>query len=54
VLDVDSRRLDVEVPEDELARRRDGWKAKESKYPRGALAKYARLVTSASQGAVCD
>jgi dihydroxy-acid dehydratase len=54
VLDVDSRRLDVEVAVEEMARRRDGWKPKESRYPRGALAKYARLVSSASQGAVCD
>jgi dihydroxy-acid dehydratase len=54
VLDVDSRVLDVEVPDDEMARRRDGWKPKEPKYTRGALAKYARLVGSASQGAVCD
>jgi dihydroxy-acid dehydratase len=54
VLDVDTRRLDVEVAEDELARRRDGWKAPEPRYMRGALAKYARLVTSASRGAVCD
>lgn len=54
VLDVDSRRLDIEVPEEEMARRRDGWKPKESRYARGALAKYARMVSSASQGAVCD
>ncbi len=54
VLDVDSRRLDLEVPDEELARRRDGWKPKEALYTRGALAKYARLVSSASQGAVCD
>jgi dihydroxy-acid dehydratase len=53
VLDVDARRLDLDVPEDELARRRDGWKAKEPKFTKGALAKYARLVSSASQGAVC-
>jgi len=54
LLDVDSRRLELEVPEEELARRRDEWKPKESRYARGALAKYARLVSSASQGAVCD
>jgi dihydroxy-acid dehydratase len=54
VLDVDLRRLDLEVSQEELARRRDGWKPKESGYTRGALGKYARLVSSASQGAVCD
>ena len=53
VLDVDARRLDLEVPEAELARRRDGWKAPAPRYERGALAKYARLVSSAAQGAVC-
>jgi dihydroxy-acid dehydratase len=54
VLDVDSRRLDIEVSEEDLAKRRKGWKQKEPRYPRGALAKYARLVSSASEGAVCD
>jgi dihydroxy-acid dehydratase len=53
-LDVDARRLDVEVSEEELAKRRQGWKPKEPRYARGALAKYARLVSSASEGAVCD
>ena len=52
-LDVDGRRLDVEVSEDDLAKRRENWKAPEPRYERGALAKYARLVSSASRGAVC-
>ena len=52
-LDVDGRRLDVEVSEDDLATRRENWKAPEPRYERGALAKYARLVSSASRGAVC-
>jgi dihydroxy-acid dehydratase len=54
MLDVDSRRLDLMVGEDELARRQAGWKPREPRYARGALAKYARLVSSASRGAVCD
>ncbi|HXJ65367.1 MAG TPA: dihydroxy-acid dehydratase [Actinomycetota bacterium] len=53
VLDVDSRRLDLDVPDDELERRRDGWKAPEPRYTTGALAKYARLVSTAARGAVC-
>ncbi len=53
-LDVDARRLDIEVDDAELARRREGWKAPTPRYERGALAKYARLVSSASRGAVCD
>jgi dihydroxy-acid dehydratase len=54
VLDVDARQLSLDVSEDELSRRRGGWKAPEPRYARGALAKYARLVSSASRGAVCD
>ena len=53
VLDVDARRLDLEVAGEELERRRAGWKAPEPRYTHGALAKYARLVSSASRGAVC-
>ena len=53
VLDVDRRLLDLDVPEAELARRRGGWKAPQPRYERGALAKYARMVSSASSGAVC-
>ncbi|MGH3486218.1 MAG: dihydroxy-acid dehydratase [Nocardioidaceae bacterium] len=53
VLDVANRRLDVEVDEAELARRREGWAPPPSRYPRGVLAKYRRLVGSAADGAVC-
>jgi dihydroxy-acid dehydratase len=53
VLDVDGRRLDLDVPGEELDRRLAGWKAPEPRYAHGALAKYARLVSSASRGAVC-
>jgi dihydroxy-acid dehydratase len=52
-LEVDSRRLDLDVEEDELARRREGWKAPQPRYEHGALAKYAKLVASASRGAIC-
>jgi dihydroxy-acid dehydratase len=38
----------------EIAARRKKWKAKKPAATRGALAKYARLVTSASEGAVTD
>jgi dihydroxy-acid dehydratase len=53
-LDVASRTLDLLVDEHELARRREGWTAPEPKHVRGVLAKYAKLVGSASRGAVCD
>jgi len=53
VLDVANRRLDVDVDDEVLAARREGWSAPESRYPRGVLAKYRRLVGSAAEGAVC-
>ena len=51
-IDADSGRLDLEVPEAELAKRRAAWKAPAPRYTTGVLAKYARLVSSASFGAV--
>jgi dihydroxy-acid dehydratase len=54
VIDVPGRRLDLEVPPEELERRRRAWTPPPPRVSRGALAKYARLVSSASRGAVCD
>jgi dihydroxy-acid dehydratase len=51
-IDVDARRLDVDIDPDELARRKRGWLPPPPRYATGALAKYARLVRSASVGAV--
>ena len=51
-LDVAERRLDLLVDDDELERRRAEWSAPAPRYPTGALGKYAKLVGSASQGAV--
>jgi dihydroxy-acid dehydratase len=51
-IDVPSRRIDLEVGEAELARRRAGWKPPEPRYRHGVLAKYARLATGADRGAV--
>ena len=48
-LNVESRTLDVDFDPES---RRAGWKPPEPRYKTGALAKYARLVTSASEGAV--
>ncbi len=53
-LDMTARTLDLLVDSAELERRRDGWKPQEPRYTRGVLAKYAKLVGSAAQGAVCD
>ncbi len=52
-LDIPDRRIEVQVSEEEMRRRREAWQAPALKYPSGALAKYARLVSSASEGAVC-
>ncbi len=52
-LDVASGRLDVMVEEAELTRRAEGWSALPPRYTRGVLAKYSKLVGSASRGAVC-
>jgi len=51
-IDVDSRRLDLDVDEGVLAERRARWSAPEPRYRSGVLAKYASLVSSASEGAV--
>jgi len=52
-LNVATGTLDVGVDAAELAARREGWEPLPARYPRGVLAKYAKLVGSASQGAVC-
>jgi dihydroxy-acid dehydratase len=52
VIDAANRRLDVAVDEAELARRRSEWLPPPPRYTTGALAKYAKLVGSASRGAV--
>ncbi|MGZ4613914.1 MAG: dihydroxy-acid dehydratase, partial [Kineosporiaceae bacterium] len=52
-LDVGRQSLDLLVEAGELAARREGWTPLPPRYARGVLAKYARLVGSASGGAVC-
>jgi dihydroxy-acid dehydratase len=52
VFDVARRRLDVELSEQELSERRARWTPPPPRYSSGVLAKYARLVSSASEGAV--
>lgn len=51
-IDLRARRLEVELDDDELASRRLAWLAPEPTYRRGWLARYSRLVTNASNGAV--
>ena len=52
-LDLAARTLDLLVDEAELARRAEGWAPPAPRYTRGVLAKYAKLVGSAAQGAIC-
>ena len=51
-LDIPGRRLDVAVSPEDMERRRAAWSAPAPNFDTGALAKYAKLVSSAAQGAV--
>ena len=51
-IDGTSRRLDLLVDEAEIARRREAWTPKPTRHPAGLLAKYAKLVGGAENGAV--
>ena len=53
-LDMASRRLDLVVDDAELERRKANWKPIEPQFDFGVLRKYAKLVGSAANGAVCD
>ena len=53
-IDVKKRTLDLLVDESEMTERRKSFKPLTHKYRRGVLAKYSKLVGSASKGAVCD
>lgn len=53
-IDIPNRRLDLLVSDEELTPRRAAFKPLAPRYTRGVLAKYAKLVGSASRGAVCD
>jgi dihydroxy-acid dehydratase len=50
--DVNQRLLEVEIGEDVLRQRMKAWRAPQPRYPTGVFAKYAALVSSASQGAI--
>jgi dihydroxy-acid dehydratase len=51
-LDVDARRLDIDLSEEEIARRVQAYEPPKPHYRRGVMAKYAASVSSASEGAV--
>jgi dihydroxy-acid dehydratase len=51
-IDAEKGTIDIELSEEELAKRKAHWKQPEPKYPHGALAKYVKLVGPACYGAV--
>ncbi|MEA5593889.1 dihydroxy-acid dehydratase [Rivularia sp. UHCC 0363] len=53
-IDASARLLQLEVSEEEIAKRRAKWKPPQPRYTKGVLAKYAKLVSSSSLGAVTD
>jgi dihydroxy-acid dehydratase len=52
VIDIAGRTLDVDISEETMKERLAGWSAPKPRYATGVLGKYARLVSSASLGAV--
>lgn len=52
VFDIEARRLDVELPDAKIAARLANWKEPAPRYTAGVFAKYAALVSSASEGAI--
>lgn len=53
-IDAEQRLLQLNVSDEEIAKRRAAWQPPEPRYTRGVLAKYAKLVSTASKGAITD
>jgi len=53
-IDADKQLLQLNIPDSEIRKRLQAWKAPELKYKKGVLYKYAKLVSSADKGAVTD
>ncbi len=53
-IDAENRRIDLGISDEEIATRLAEWKQPAPRYKRGVLAKYARVVSPASRGAVTD
>ena len=53
-IDAHKQLIQLNVPEEELAKRRAAWKQPKPRYTRGLLGKYTRLVSTASKGAITD
>ena len=54
VIDAENKTINVKLTEEELADRKASWKAPELKHKKGILYKYAKTVSSASEGCVTD
>ena len=54
IIDAVNNRIDVKISESEIATRKAAWVQPKPRYTRGVLAKYAKLVATASEGAVTD
>jgi len=54
VFDIPNRQLRVELSDEEISKRMAGWKAPAPMFKTGVMAKYAKLVSSASLGAVTN
>lgn len=53
-IDAENRQLNLNIPQEEIEIRLANWKRPAPRYTRGVLAKFAKLVSSASEGAVTD
>jgi dihydroxy-acid dehydratase len=53
-IDAVSNSIVLEISDEEMEKRRKAWTPPEPRFTRGVLAKYARVVSSASTGAVTD
>ncbi|MFT4177088.1 MAG: dihydroxy-acid dehydratase [Luteolibacter sp.] len=53
-IDAVNNRIDVKLSDEEIAKRKTAWTQPAPRYTRGVLAKYAKLVSTASEGAVTD
>ena len=53
-IDAVNNRIDVKISDEEIAKRKAAWVQPQPRYTRGVLAKYAKLVSTASEGAVTD
>ncbi|HBT89410.1 dihydroxy-acid dehydratase [Desulfobacter sp.] len=51
-IDIPNKTIELMVPEEELTRRKAGWKKPEPKIKKGYMARYAKMVTSAGNGAI--